>query len=76
LPPSSPATTCQAAYWQEQVEIMRVAAEGWVAFARRATLAGDQDAARRHYTALLEIAASAELPNASLAAAREHLAGR
>jgi tetratricopeptide (TPR) repeat protein len=137
------------AYWQEQVEIMRVAAEGWVAYARggrdqalallqeatereartekhpvtpgplapareqlaellllldrpadaqrefeavqqteprrfravdgaarSAVLAGDKDAARRHYTALLEIAAPAEQPNASLATAREYLAGR
>ncbi|MFC7538321.1 hypothetical protein ACFQU2_01135 [Siccirubricoccus deserti] len=137
------------AYWQEQVEIMRVAAEGWVAYARgdrdqglvllqeatereartekhpvtpgplapareqlaellllldrpadaqrefeavqqteprrfravdgaarSAVLAGDRDAARRHYTALLEIAAPAEQPNASLATAREYLAKR
>jgi tetratricopeptide (TPR) repeat protein len=134
------------AYWQEQVEIQRIAAEGWVAFARgerdqgltllreaaeregrtekhpvtpgplapareqlaemlllmdrpaeaqrefeavqqteprrfravygagrSAELAGDREAARRHYANLLEIAAKAEMPRADLAAARNWL---
>ncbi len=134
------------AYWQEQVEIQRVAAEGWVAFARgerdaglallreaadregrtekhpvtpgplapareqlaemlllverpadaqrefeaveqteprrfravhgaarSADLAGDREAARRHYRNLLEIAARAETPREDLAAARAWL---
>jgi tetratricopeptide (TPR) repeat protein len=133
-------------YWQEQVEIQRVAAEGWVAFARgerdaglallreaadregrtekhpvtpgplapareqlaemlllverpadaqrefeaveqteprrfravhgaarSADLAGDREAARRHYRNLLEIAARAETPREDLAAARAWL---
>lgn len=133
-------------YWQEQVEILRIAAEGWVAFARggregglallreaaereartekhpvtpgplmpareqlaealmlmdrhaeaqrefeaverteprrfravhgagrSAELAGDRDAARRHYRNLLEIAARAETPREDLAAARAFL---
>ena len=135
------------AYWQEQVEILRVAAEGWVAFerggrdqglallreaaeregrtekhpvtpgplmpareqlaemlllmgrpaeaqrefeavqrteprrfravhgaGRSAELAGDRDAARKHYSNLLEIAAKAETPRDDLTAARAWLA--
>ena len=134
------------AYWAEQTEMLRLAAEGWVAFARgdrdaglallreaaeregrtdkhpvtpgplapareqlaemlllmgrpaeaqreyeavqqteprrfravhgagrSAELAGDRDAARRHYAALLEIAAKAEMPREELTAARAWL---
>ncbi len=137
------------AYWQEQTDILRVAAEGWVAFARdqrdqglavmreavereartekhpvtpgplapareqlaemlllmgraaeaqrefetvqqteprrfravhgaarSAELAGDRDAARRHYQALLEIAARAEPGRAELDQARTFVAQR
>ncbi|MCO6415533.1 hypothetical protein JYK14_04995 [Siccirubricoccus sp. KC 17139] len=137
------------AYWQEQVEILRVAAEGWVAYARgerdqalalmteastreaatekhpvtpgplfpareqlaemlllqgraaearqeyeavqqteprrfravhgaalSAAQAGDRAAAKQHYAALLEIAASAEMPHPALIGARDYLAAQ
>lgn len=41
--------------------------------ARSAERAGDRDAARRHYALLLEVAAKAEMPNPTLAAARAYL---
>lgn len=149
LKAASAALTSRDAYWQEQVEIQRIAAEGWVAFARgqreealaalreaveregrtekhpitpgplmpareqyadmllllhrhaeaqreyeavqqieprrfravygagrAAELAGDHDAARRHYAALLEIAARSDSPQPALDQARPFLAQR